>query len=213
MYNPLRKGIIAQIFGRQVALWKKDLSVMANVVQDKMVISLAYTLKLANGEVIDYSEAGEPLEYLHGAGNIIPGLERALVGMKVGDSKDVEILPEEGYGEYDPDDIEEIDIQEFPPDFPMELGAEVPVSDEEGNMLIAYVREITADHVTLDFNHLLAGKKLFFSVEIVGVRDATEEELEHGHPHGFDDEYDEYEEDFDDDDDFEDEDDLPSALN
>jgi FKBP-type peptidyl-prolyl cis-trans isomerase SlyD len=188
---------------------------MANVVQDKMVISLAYTLKLANGDVIDYSEAGDPLEYLHGAGNIIPGLERALVGLKVGDSRDVEILPEEGYGEYDPEDTEEIDIQEFPPDFPMELGAEVPVSDEEGNMLIAYVREITADHVTLDFNHPLAGQKLFFSVEVVDVRDATDEELEHGHPHGFDDEYDEddYEDDFEDDDDFEDEEDLPDTLN
>jgi FKBP-type peptidyl-prolyl cis-trans isomerase SlyD len=180
---------------------------MANVVQDRMVISLAYTLKLANGDVIDYSEAGDPLEYLHGAGNIIPGLERALNGLRIGDSKDVEIPPEDGYGHYDPDDIEEIDIQDLPDDFPMELGAEVPVSDEEGNMLVAYVREITADHVTLDFNHPLAGQRLFFSVEVVDVRDATEEELEHGHPHGFDDEYD------DDEDDFEDEDDFPNILN
>ncbi len=183
---------------------------MANVVQDKMVISLAYTLKLANGDVIDYSEAGDPLEYLHGAGNIIPGLERALDGLKVGDSKDVEIAPEEGYGVYNPEDVEEIDIQELPPDFPMELGTEVPVSDEEGNMMVAYVREIAADHVTLDFNHPLAGQRLFFSVEVVDVRDATDEELEHGHPHDFDDGYDE---DYDDEDDFEDDDDYPDSLN
>jgi FKBP-type peptidyl-prolyl cis-trans isomerase SlyD len=186
---------------------------MPDVVQDGQVVSLAYTLKLANGEIIDYTEVDEPLEYLHGAENIIPGLERELTGLHTGDSKEVAVEPADGYGIYDPEDVEVIEREMLPKNMPVKLGARLLIYDEDGNESEATVREISAKNVTLDFNHPLAGQKLFFSVQVLGVRDATEEEREHGHVHGDehfeellddeDDEDDDYEdyEDFEDDED------------
>jgi len=189
---------------------------MANEVGANKVVSLAYTLKLKTGEIVDYSEAGEPLEYLHGAGNIIPGLETALEGLKIGDTRDVEIDPKDGYGDYDPEEVQTVGRDMIPSDIPLQLGMTLMVSDEEGNEMEAYVREIGPDHVALDFNHPLAGQVLFFNVEIVDVREATEEEIEHGHPHsmGFhddDEDFDEFEMEFDDEDE-DDEEDYPSGA-
>jgi FKBP-type peptidyl-prolyl cis-trans isomerase SlyD len=169
---------------------------MAEVVQKGKVVSLAYTLRLANGEMIDHFEADDPLEYLHGAENIVPGLERELTGLRVGDTKEVEVAPVDGYGVYDPDDVEVIERSALPKNLPLKLGMVLGITDDEGNMSEAVVREISAKAVTLDFNHPLAGQKLFFSVEVLDVRDATEDELAHGHPHGDDglDEFDEFEE-------------------
>jgi FKBP-type peptidyl-prolyl cis-trans isomerase SlyD len=180
---------------------------MSDLIQNGAVVSLAYTLKLANGEVIDYTEADDPLEYLHGADNIIPGLERELSGLKVGDQRDVRVAPADGYGEYDPNEVEEISSKELPKGVNLRVGMVVAIPDEDGNLNEAMVREITPTHVTLDFNHPLAGQPLFFSVEVVGVREATPEELEQGHPDSleFEDEFDDFEE-FDDDDDFDEED-------
>ncbi len=173
---------------------------MAEVVQDGKVVSLAYTLRLANGEVVDYSETDDPLEYLHGSENIVPGLERELTGLQVGDTKDVEVAPVDGYGVYDPEDVEVLERGMLPKNLPLKLGMVLGITDDDGNLSEAVVREISAKDVTLDFNHPLAGQKLFFSVEVLDVRDATEEELAHGHPHGSDgsDEFDD--EDFDDED-------------
>lgn len=187
---------------------------MVDMIQEGKVVSLAYTLKLANGEIVDYSEVDEPLEYLHGANNIIPGLENALNGLEIGAKKDVEVSPEDGYGPYDPEDVQVVERKDLPKDITVQPGMVFAITDEEGNFSEAFVREISANNVTLDFNHPLAGQSLFFSVEVVGVRDATEEELEHGHPHGAD--FDEFEDefmddddyDFDDDDEFEDDDEL-----
>jgi len=187
-----------------------------DTIQNGSIVSLAYTLKLQNGDLIDYSDADDPLEYLHGADNIIPGLERELTGMHTGDTKTVRVNPVDGYGEYDPEEVEEIERKLLPRDLEMRLGMVLAIRDEEGNMNEAYVRAISADSVTLDFNHPLAGQPLFFNVEVVGVRDATADELEHGHPHSLelDDEeqFDEEEfdlevDDFEDDEEF-DEDDL-----
>jgi FKBP-type peptidyl-prolyl cis-trans isomerase SlyD len=197
---------------------------MTNVIDENKVVSLAYTLRLANGEIVDYSEAGEPLEYLHGAGNIIPGLETALGGLGVGAAKDVAIDPEDGYGAYDPEDVQTVPLTMIPRDVKLELGMELVVSDEQGNFMEAFVREIGPQHVVLDFNHPLAGQKLFFSVEVVDVREATPEEIEHGHPHSMfgeddleddfeDDEDDEYYEDDEDDEDFEEDEEDPKGGN
>lgn len=179
---------------------------MADVVREGAVVSLEYELKLANGEVVDYSETDEPLEYLHGAENIIPGLERELAGLQVGDEKDVEVAPSEGYGEYDPEDVEVVErsaLQGATKEIPLQLGMVLAVSDGNGEWSEAFVREISPNSVTLDFNHPLAGQRLFFKVKVLGIREATEEELAHGHPHGAhsheDDEFD-----FEDDEDFED---------
>jgi len=188
---------------------------MVDTVQDGAVVSLAYKLTLTSGEEIDSSDASEPLEYLHGAENIIPGLERQLTGLHVGDAKTVEVTPEEGYGVYDPEEVEVIDRRMLPRDMELRLGMVLAVRDDEGFTNEAYVSAIAPDSVTLDFNHPLAGQQLTFDVQVVGLREATPEEIEHGHIHGddmdededFDDEDFELElEDFDDED-FEDEDD------
>src|SRR4051812_41464291 len=179
---------------------------MPDVVQDGAVVSLAYTLKLANGEIIDYSEVDDPLEYLHGAENIIPGLERELTGLHVGDSKEVEVQPADAYGDYDPDEVEVVERSMLPKDMPLQLGTVLAIQDDEGNLSEAIVRAISAKDVTLDFNHPLAGQKLFFSVQVLGVREASEEELAHGHPHGPDGEEDFDELDFEDFEDFDDDD-------
>jgi FKBP-type peptidyl-prolyl cis-trans isomerase SlyD len=191
---------------------------MAEMVHDGAVVSLAYTLRLANGDVIDFSEQDDPLQYLHGAENIIPGLERELTGLQVGDSKEVEVPPEEGYGVYDPKDVEVIDRTMLPKNMPLKLGMVLEITDDEGNLSEAIVREISPKNVTLDFNHPLAGQKLFFSVEVIGVRDATEEELAHGHPHDGDnfDEFEDFEDmldedDFDEDEDYEDDEDVDNG--
>ncbi|MBX3065830.1 MAG: peptidylprolyl isomerase [Anaerolineae bacterium] len=183
---------------------------MTDVVKDGMVVSIAYTLRLANGELVDASPEDDPLEYLHGADNIVPGLEHELDGLKVGDKKEVEVAPADGYGEYDPEYVEVVDRADLPKDLMLTLGMTIAVTDEEGFLEEAIVREISKDQVKLDFNHPLAGQKLHFSVEVVGIREADEEELDHGHPHSLlmdEDEDEFYDEDLDEDDDFDYEDD------
>ncbi len=178
---------------------------MGDMVKEGAVVSLSYTLKLANGDVVDYSEADDPLEYLHGAENIIPGLEQQLLGLKVGDEKDVELAPAEGYGVYDPEDVEVVERKELPKDLTLKLGMVLAISDEDGSLSEAFVREITPNEVKLDFNHPLAGQRLFFKVKVLGVREASEEELAHGHPHGEDGHHHDDDDEFDfDDEDYED---------
>jgi len=180
---------------------------MTEEIKDGEVVSLAYTLKLANGEIIDYSEAEDPLEYLHGAENIIPALEEQLTGLHVGDEKSVELDAKDGYGEYDPEEVEVVESKMLPKDLHVKLGMVLAISDDEGNLSEAYVREIRPDSVTLDFNHPLAGQRLFFKVQVLGIREASEEEIAHGHPHG-----ENGHDDFDDDDEFEDDEDYIDFL-
>jgi FKBP-type peptidyl-prolyl cis-trans isomerase SlyD len=154
-----------------------------NTVQDGLVISIQYTLKLDDGEVVDESQAGEPLVYLHGADNIIPGLEVALTGMAVGDKKLVTVSPDDGYGDYEEDAVEVVSRSLFPNEMELEEGIVLSVKDESGDVYDAVVVELDGEEVTLDFNHPLAGENLHFDVEIVGIRAATADELDHGHPH------------------------------
>jgi FKBP-type peptidyl-prolyl cis-trans isomerase SlyD len=176
-------------------------------VSDDIVVSLDYTLTV-DGEVVDSTEGDEPLEFLQGHQNIIPGLERELAGMKVGDSKQVTVPASEAYGEIDPENIIDVPRSEFPPEIPLEQGTELEVKNSDGEVLSATIASINNDSVKLDFNHPLAGKSLTFDVKVVDLREPTAEELSHGHVHG--DDYDEEgEEEFDDEDDeFEDELDL-----
>jgi FKBP-type peptidyl-prolyl cis-trans isomerase SlyD len=201
VYNgPAQRSLVS------VTTYQKDGYGMANVVESNKVISVAYTLRLASGEVVDYSDEEDPLEYLHGAGNIIPGLERALSGLAVGEKRDVEVQPEDGYGFYNPEEVEVVERQQFPASMKLQRGMQLEVTDEMGNVAEAYVREVNSEQVTLDFNHPLAGQTLFFSVEVLGIREATEDEIAHGHVHGahFEDEedFDDEDEDFDEDDDY-----------
>ena len=153
-------------------------------IADDLVVSLEYTLRLeGDDEIFDTSTGQEPLEFIQGRGHIIPGLEQALYGMAVGQKKQLVIQPEDGYGELDPDAFERIPRNAFPDDMELEIGMELELQDDDGEAFDAYVAELSADSVMLDFNHPLAGETLYFDVEVVGIRPATAEELEHDHVH------------------------------
>lgn len=151
-------------------------------VQDGQVVSMEYTLKV-DGVVADTSEGREPLEYVHGAGNIIPGLEREMTGMVVGDSKDVKVTPAEGYGERDESAFMDVPREQFPDEIPMKVGTELQVQNQAGQPMFARIEKVEDQNVRLNFNHPLAGKDLHFNVKVVDVREATPEEIEHGHVH------------------------------
>ena len=167
------------------------------VVNDDVVVSLDYTLTV-DGQVVDSTEGDEPLQFLQGHQNIIPGLERELNGMHIGQSKTVIVPAADAYGEIDPDNIVDVPRDEFPTEIPLETGIELEVKNADGEVLTATIAEVTADSVQLDFNHPLAGKELTFNVTVVDLRAPTEEEMAHGHVHA--DDYDEDDEEFDEDD-------------
>jgi FKBP-type peptidyl-prolyl cis-trans isomerase SlyD len=154
-------------------------------VADNMVVSMDYTLRLDDGEVVDSSEGREPLEFLHGRGHIIPGLEKELYGLFVGDEKKVKVTPADGYGEMDDDALQLYPLDVFPSDMQLQEGLVLHMRDpESGQVVEAFIDSIQADGVVLNFNHPLAGETLFFDVKIAGVRHASSEELAHGHVHG-----------------------------
>ena len=153
-----------------------------NSVQDGVVVSMEYTLHV-DGEMLDTSEGQGPLQFLAGYGNIISGLESEMMGMKVGDSKKVVVQPADGYGEFDGEAYMDVPSDQFPKDMPVEVDTELTVRDDEGNARYARVDSIEDGTVRLDFNHPLAGAELHFNVKVVGLREPTKEELEHGHVH------------------------------
>jgi FKBP-type peptidyl-prolyl cis-trans isomerase SlyD len=147
------------------------------------VVSIHYTLKGDAGEVIDSSAGGEPLAYLHGHGNLVPGLERELTGKNAGDKLQVKISPADGYGEHDPQLVQRVPRRALKGVGNVRVGMRLQAQTDHGPKPVT-VTQITGDMVTLDGNHPLAGKNLNFDVEIAAVRAATEEELSHGHVHG-----------------------------
>ena len=151
-------------------------------IEDGKVVSMNYTLHV-NGEVVDSSSGREPLEFIQGTGNIIPGLERELYGMMVGESKKVSVVPVDGYGELDPKAFADVPRTEFPDTIPMEKGVQVQVQSKSGKPMYARIDEFSDAVVKLDFNHPLAGKTLDFDVTIVALRGASPAELDHGHVH------------------------------
>ena len=162
---------------------------MANnelTVVDGLVVSLDYTLSLDGGQVIDSTRDETPLNFLQGAGQIIPGLEKALYGMAVGDEKEVAVDPVEGYGKKNPEAFEAIPRQAFPADLELFVGMGLQLQTESGQEIVAYVADIRPEEVLLDLNHPLAGETLFFQVRIAELRPATSEELAHGHAHDSD---------------------------
>ena len=151
-------------------------------VQNGVVVSMEYTLKI-DGEVIDSSEGQDPLEFLTGHGNIISGLESEMIGMKVGDSKDVVVAPADGYGEYDDEAYLDVPKNQFPKDMQVEEGLELTVRDDSGEARYARIESVEGETVRLNFNHPLAGDELHFDVKVVALREPTAEELDHGHVH------------------------------
>ena len=154
------------------------------VVSDGLVVSLDYVLKV-DEEVVDSTreEGDAPIQFIQGAAQIIPGLERAIEGMMIGESKKVLIPPADAYGEFDPEAFEIVASRDFPSSIPIKVGTQIEIRDESGETLVAYIAEVAGDQVRLDFNHPLAGKELDFVVEVVDLRDATDEEKLHGHVH------------------------------
>ncbi|MFC4452939.1 peptidylprolyl isomerase [Deinococcus sonorensis] len=151
-----------------------------NIAQDK-VVEIEYVLQV-DGEVVDQSEQGDPLVYLHGHNNIIPGLEKALEGKQEGDQLSVTVSPEEGYGERDDENVQVLPRADFDDD--VEVGASYFAQSDDGSVTPFTVLEVNGDDVTVDFNPPLAGQTLNFDVKVLSVRDATEDELAHGHAHG-----------------------------
>lgn len=151
-------------------------------VQDGMVVSMEYTLHV-DGELLDSSEGHGPLQFLAGYGNIIPGLESEMVGMKVGESKDVVVSPADGYGEYNEEAFMDVPRGQFPKDMPVEEGLELTVRDDSGQGRYARIESVEGETVRLNFNHPLAGDELHFNVKVVALREPTDEELSHGHVH------------------------------
>ena len=156
-----------------------------SIAQDQ-VVSINYTLKDDAGAVIDQSAAGEPLTYLHGHGNLIPGLERELAGKNTGDRVQVMIAPADGYGEYDRALVQKVPRRALKGIADVRVGMRLQAQTADGARPVT-VTQLTGDMVTLDGNHPLAGKNLNFDVEVAQVRAATAEELAHGHVHGPDD--------------------------
>lgn len=151
---------------------------------DGKVVTLDFTLTDDDGDELDTTAGDVPLAYLHGADNLVPGLERALLGKKVGDKLTVDLTPDEGYGDRDAPGPEPVPREAFPDDVELAEGAELVVEAENGDAVPAWVVDVSEDEVLIDFNHPLAGMNLHFDLEVVAIRDATEEELRHGHPHG-----------------------------
>src|SRR5712692_4691791 len=147
------------------------------------VVSIDYTLTDDNDKIVDTSKGSEPLTYIHGTGNLIPGLEKALAGKSPGDALEVTIPPEEGYGAHDESLLEVLPRTKFTAEQEVQVGMQF-YAEGGSEVQVITVVGVEGDSVTIDGNHPLAGKTLNFAVKIVDVRDATPEEVIHGHVHG-----------------------------
>lgn len=156
---------------------------MSLLISDNLVVSIHYELTDDDGNVLDSSEGGEAMTYLHGAGNIILGLEKALTGKVENDSLEVRVEPEEAYGAVIPELIQTIDKAAFEGVESLEPGMAFEAQGPEGQVQRIIIKKVEGDDVTIDGNHPLAGVALTFAVQIVAVREATQEEIEHGHVH------------------------------
>lgn len=153
-------------------------------IQNDKVVTLHYHLTNAEGEIIESSRESDPLIYLHGTGSILASLEHALTGLDVGATKIVELVPAEAYGEHDATKIETLPRQAFDrvPNLTVDMHLQAQAPD--GQSYTVRVVDIREDTVVIDANHPLAGETLTFAIEVLAIRDATAEELTHGHAHG-----------------------------
>lgn len=146
------------------------------------VVSIDYILKNDEGNILDSSEGRGPLSYLHGANNIIPGLENALEGQSVGSKLKVVVEPSDGYGEFNESLVQDVPREHFPEDMEIKPGMRFHAQTEHGPVMVE-VKNVEEKNITVDGNHPMAGVRLNFDVTVLGIRDANPEELAHGHPH------------------------------
>ncbi len=148
------------------------------------VVTIHYTLKDESGNLLDSTIGAQPFSYLTGFEQIIPKLEEEIDTMLIGGKKNVLITAEDAYGEYRDDLVHHVKKANFPDDVELEIGMQFVTNAPDGTQMPFVIKEINGEDITIDFNHPLAGKNLDFEIELVDVRDATEEELTHGHVHG-----------------------------
>ncbi len=152
------------------------------------VVGVSYQLKLSNGELADEATSEQPLLFIHGIGQTLPDFDSKLSGLSIGDNFEFTLTAEQGYGEHNPNYVVDLEKQIFEgPDVPEDLltvGNMLPMQDQEGNPLDGKVLEVGDATVKMDFNHPLAGESLNFTGTVLSIREATPEELSHGHVHG-----------------------------
>jgi FKBP-type peptidyl-prolyl cis-trans isomerase SlyD len=156
---------------------------MADTIVDGKVVGIHYTLRDDAGAVLDSSSGGDPLQYLHGVGNIIPGLEAALAGRSVGEHLEVVVESEDAYGERDDGDVHVVPRSQIPAEAEVEVGMQLVARRPDGTPVPVWITAMSEESVTIDFNHPLAGRRLHFEVDVSSVREASDSEREHGHPH------------------------------
>ncbi|MBS4035772.1 MAG: peptidylprolyl isomerase [Ignavibacterium sp.] len=148
------------------------------------VVTFNYTLKDEEGNTLDSTVNAAPFSFLSGMGQILPKLEEAITGMLLGTRKNVKISAAEAYGEYNEGAVQQVDRTNFPKDADLQPGMQFMANSPDGNQMPFIISEVKDDNIKIDFNHPLAGKNLEFDVELLDIRDATSEELAHGHVHG-----------------------------
>ena len=153
-------------------------------IENHTVVTMHYHLTNPEGQVLDSSRDDEPLTYLHGGGNILAGLERELTGLDVGATKTVNLSATDGYGEYDESMVQSVPRQDLAGLPDLEEGMQLQARKSDGQTMIVVIKEVQEDAVIIDGNHPLAGVPLTFEIEIVSIRESTEEERQHGHVHG-----------------------------
>lgn len=151
-------------------------------ISNEKVAAIHYTLRNNAGEILDSSEGKDPLYYLHGFGNLIPGMEEGLEGKVVGDKFQITVSPEKGYGVRNEEAVQEVPREAFG-DSDVKVGMQFRAGNDQGQYIVTIV-EIGEETVKVDGNHPLAGVELSFDVEIMEVREASSEEIAHGHVHG-----------------------------
>lgn len=154
------------------------------MIKSGKVVNLSYSLSDAEGQILDRANLDDPFVYLHGASQIVPGLEQALEGMAPGEKKKISVEPSGGYGDRDPELKIIVQRTQFPAGAKIEAGMEFQTSSPDGHSIVFFVEKVEGEKVHLDGNHPLAGKTLHFDIEVLSVRDASKDELEHGHAHG-----------------------------
>jgi len=152
-------------------------------IEDKKIVAINYTLTTDDGEVLDKSDDGS-FAYLHGADNIVIGLENALTGKAVGDKFNVKVSPEEGYGDRNDEMVQVVGREMFETEAELEVGTQFHAEGPDGHPIMITVAAIEGDDITIDGNHPLAGVNLNFDISVVDIKDASAEEIEHGHVHG-----------------------------
>lgn len=157
---------------------------MTAVIDKDMVAAVHYTGTFPDGEVFDSSIDRDPLQFLVGHSQMIPGFEEEMMGAAVGEKREFTLTPDRAYGEKDDEAIQQVPRDQFPPEMPLEVGEMGAAQTEQGQQMPFTITDISDDIVTVDFNHQMAGKTLRFSVEVVDVRAAAAEEMSHGHVHG-----------------------------